>query len=939
VCRFICAYDTPPKIILQVYVQLLRCIQPEVKELVHAALDILVPALPFRLTTTEFMKAIKWTKKIMYEEGHALPQLIHMWHIIVRHPVLFYSCRSHFVGQMVNSLSRLGLAPNCPRESRQLAVSLADLMIKWEAHGLERIRVRRAVAAAEAAAAAATATATALTVPDPGEVAKGTKRPLESGQAVGGMMTAGAGMTGGGSGGGGGGVGGGQQQVETVVNFVVRVALFAMTNLKDNNLSHLSRQCLGLLEKALSLWPDTPIKYTYFDKEVHAMIDIDPQATPQTQLQATMKALPGVLETSLDILIISLGAEETPATAEQPAASARSPNNFVLQNVAKFQRLLGPSLRADTAGIRQRLLRLIQRLAVLYGPGRPPREFQEAKFWDSFQGSVERRLKAALSDKSPPLTAAVYASAAGSLPPTAVAASNAAANAGGGGSSVGGGGGGDADRSKALSSIKIVESVSSVFPEFADVHAASLMELVRVLSRQHFQAVIVAASLAARCGGIPAGTTLPPGLAGSDPMSPGARVLPTPNMAVLNAAVSVEVVLDDPPLTEHLEALVISLKLLRGITSRGAIANVKKVFQSLSAACLELLEKSDNVVLLTTVMGFVKDWLLCEPVLPASPSLSDQERTMFVQRLVRLDKLSEPRVQSVVKLQLEVIDALVNFPEGTSRPKWVQAEAPRLFMAGLMATDPDLRRRVRFSNRLVDEAAAAAAVAAMTTATATARAAAAAGAPAGAAAVAAAAAARAAAVAPGSETRGAASPSSVILHAMRLDWEPLQLRFWPAAVAEVLLGLVDGEKALALAEDKCLRPFSAAGGGGGGGGGATGGVNEVIDPLRGLLHADVTLADEVWTRTLTVAWSTFSDRRRAEFSGVAGALLAKPWHTKALNLPPLMQGSHSVNVIQSLLRGILALRPLPPLPVDLLGALAVGFNAWHTVIPAFEHQV
>lgn len=76
---------------------------------------------------------------------------------------------------------------------------------------------------------------------------------------------------------------------------------------------------------------------------------------------------------------------------------------------------------------------------------------------------------------------------------------------------------------------------------------------------------------------------------------------------------------------------------------------------------------------------------------------------------------------------------------------------------------------------------------------------------------------------------------------------------------------------------------------------ATGGVSEVIDPLRGLLHADVTLADEVWTRTLAVAWSTFSDRRRAEFSGVAGALLAKPWHTKTMNLPPLMQGSHSVS--------------------------------------------
>lgn len=46
-----------------------------------------------------------------------------------------------------------------------------------------------------------------------------------------------------------------------------------------------------------------------------------------------------------------------------------------------------------------------------------------------------------------------------------------------------------------------------------------------------------------------------------------------------------------------------------------------------------------------------------------------------------------------------------------------------------------------------------------------------------------------------------------------------------------------------------------------------------------------------------------------------------------------------VNVVQSLLRAILDLRPLPPLPVDMLGALAVGFNAWHEVIPAFEYQV
>jgi transformation/transcription domain-associated protein len=43
VCRFIEAYDTPPKIILQVYIGLLKAYQPEAKVLVKQALDILTP--------------------------------------------------------------------------------------------------------------------------------------------------------------------------------------------------------------------------------------------------------------------------------------------------------------------------------------------------------------------------------------------------------------------------------------------------------------------------------------------------------------------------------------------------------------------------------------------------------------------------------------------------------------------------------------------------------------------------------------------------------------------------------------------------------------------------------------------------------------------------------------------------------------------------------
>lgn len=56
-----------------------------------------------------------------------------------------------------------------------------------------------------------------------------------------------------------------------------------------------------------------------------------------------------------------------------------------------------------------------------------------------------------------------------------------------------------------------------------------------------------------RYGGNTAAVALPPGLVGSDPMSPSSRLLPTASMAVLNTAVTVEVVVDDAPLTEHVE--------------------------------------------------------------------------------------------------------------------------------------------------------------------------------------------------------------------------------------------------------------------------------------------------------------------------------------------------------------------------------------------------
>ncbi|KAJ4837648.1 hypothetical protein Tsubulata_032331 [Turnera subulata] len=70
VCHFLESYQAPEKIILQVFVALLRTCQPDNELLVKQALDILMPALPWRLALGARMPIwIRYTKKILVDEG------------------------------------------------------------------------------------------------------------------------------------------------------------------------------------------------------------------------------------------------------------------------------------------------------------------------------------------------------------------------------------------------------------------------------------------------------------------------------------------------------------------------------------------------------------------------------------------------------------------------------------------------------------------------------------------------------------------------------------------------------------------------------------------------------------------------------------------------------------------------------------------------------
>ena len=130
-CRHISIMETTPKLVLQVYGALTRSHQPEGREIIRSGLDLLVAAMERRLADADKEKAIELTNQVMFEEVNSIPQLAHIWSTVVSHPSTFYRNRSQIVRYMINSLTRLGLPPNAPAENRALAVSVVELVLDW----------------------------------------------------------------------------------------------------------------------------------------------------------------------------------------------------------------------------------------------------------------------------------------------------------------------------------------------------------------------------------------------------------------------------------------------------------------------------------------------------------------------------------------------------------------------------------------------------------------------------------------------------------------------------------------------------------------------------------------------------------------------------------------------------------------------------------------
>ena len=120
------------RIVLQIFHSLLKAYQPEAKQLVREALDILTPTFPTR-TDEGYITLSTWIKKILIEENHSTAQLAHICYIIVKYDTVFYFIRHSLINHLIISLQKISLSANSTPENRTLAIDLAEVILKWEA--------------------------------------------------------------------------------------------------------------------------------------------------------------------------------------------------------------------------------------------------------------------------------------------------------------------------------------------------------------------------------------------------------------------------------------------------------------------------------------------------------------------------------------------------------------------------------------------------------------------------------------------------------------------------------------------------------------------------------------------------------------------------------------------------------------------------------------
>ncbi|KAI0120020.1 FAT domain-containing protein [Nemania sp. FL0031] len=132
---FIAHYETPVKIVTQVYYSLLKTNQNEGRALVTQALELMAPVLPKRCNTVPGDRNAVWAmapRRILAEEAQNAQQMTNIFHFLVRHPDLFYESRDKFALLIITSLRKVSSPQTSSNESKKLALNMMWLIWEWE---------------------------------------------------------------------------------------------------------------------------------------------------------------------------------------------------------------------------------------------------------------------------------------------------------------------------------------------------------------------------------------------------------------------------------------------------------------------------------------------------------------------------------------------------------------------------------------------------------------------------------------------------------------------------------------------------------------------------------------------------------------------------------------------------------------------------------------
>ncbi|PMB68789.1 Transcription-associated protein 1 [Beauveria bassiana] len=132
---FIAHYETPTKIVNQVYLSLLKTNQNEGRALVTQALELIAPVLPKRCATLPSEKFPAWQvvpRRILADEGHNVQQMMSIFQFLVKHPELFYEARDKYIVLIISSLRKVAVPPNPSHEHKKLALNMMWLIWTWE---------------------------------------------------------------------------------------------------------------------------------------------------------------------------------------------------------------------------------------------------------------------------------------------------------------------------------------------------------------------------------------------------------------------------------------------------------------------------------------------------------------------------------------------------------------------------------------------------------------------------------------------------------------------------------------------------------------------------------------------------------------------------------------------------------------------------------------